>query len=99
MIRLVGAFLRHSIEEARPCLLLNALHTRLMGNKKLVNIAKSSDPQIFTESIFPKAFSDAAQDSYIESHDTYRSLFEDQNKYNVIMNALATIIYREMRKE
>lgn len=79
--------------------LLSALHTKLMGNKKLANMAKSSDPQIFAESIFPKVFSDAAQDSYMESQDTYTSLFEDQNKYNAIMNALATIIYREARKK
>ena len=78
--------------------LLNALHTKLMADKKLTKMARSSDPQIFAESIFPKAFGDAAQDSYMESQDTYTSLFEDQNKYNAIMSALADVIYREMRK-
>ena len=47
--------------------LLNALHAKLMANKKLANMAKTSDPQIFAESIFPKAFGDAAQDSYMEA--------------------------------
>ena len=79
--------------------LLNALHTKLMANKKLVSMAKSTDPQIFAESIFPKAFGDAAQDSYMEAQDTYTSLFEDQNKYNAIMRALAEVIYREMRNQ
>ena len=51
-----------------------------------------------TESIFPKAFDDAALESYTESQDTYTSLFEDRNKYNAIMGALAEVIYREMRK-
>lgn len=78
--------------------LLNALHTKLMADKKLTKMARSSDPQIFAESIFPKAFGDAAQDSYMESQDTYTSLFEDQNKYNAIMSALADVVYREMRK-
>jgi len=49
------------------------------------------------ESIFPKAFGAAAQDSYLESQDTYTSLFEDQHKYNAIMSALADVVYREMR--
>ena len=79
--------------------LLNALHTRLMANKKLASMAKTSDPQIFAESIFPKAFGDAAQDSYMESQDTYTTLFEDQHKYNAIMSALAEVIYRELRNQ
>jgi len=79
--------------------LLTALYRKLIGNKKLTSMAKSSDPQIFVESIFPKAFGDAAQDSYLESQDTYTALFEDQHKYNAIMNALAEVIYREIRKQ
>lgn len=78
--------------------LLTSLRNKLMRDKKLAKLAKSADPQIFTESIFPKVFSEAAQDSYLESQDTYTSLFEDQSKYNAIMNALAEIIFREMRK-
>lgn len=77
--------------------LLNALRDKLMGDQKLASMAKSSDPQIFTESIFPKAFGDAAMESYLESQDTYTSLFEDRSKYNAIMFALADVIYREMR--
>ena len=78
--------------------MINALADKLRGNKKLANMAASSDPQIFAESIFPQAFSDAAQDSYIESQETYSSLFEDQSKYNAIMSTLADILYREMRR-
>ena len=77
--------------------LLTALRSRLMADKKLTKMAQTSDPQIFVESIFPKAFGAAAQDSYLESQDTYTSLFEDQHKYNAIMSALADVLYREMR--
>jgi type I restriction enzyme R subunit len=61
-------------------------------------MARTSDPQIFIESIFPKAFQTVAQESYVESQDAYTSLFADQAKYNAIMHALSTVIYREMRK-
>ena len=70
-----------------------------MANKKLASMSKTSDPRIFAESIFPKAFGDAAQDSYMESQETYTTLFEDQHKYNAIMSALAEVIYREMREQ
>lgn len=69
-----------------------------MGNQKLASMARTSGPQIFTESIFPRAFGDAAQDSYMESQETYTTLFEDQHKYNAIISALAEVFYREMRK-
>ena len=77
--------------------LLMALRAKLMSDTKLQTMAKTSDPQIFAESIFPKAFGTAAQDSYMESQDTYTTLFEDQAKYNAIMHALGSIVYREMR--
>lgn len=79
--------------------LLTALHDRLLADPKLANLARSSDPQIFTESIFPKAFDTAAQDSYLEAQDTFSSLFEDTSKYKAIMSALAEWLYGEFRKK
>ena len=38
-------------------------------------------------------------ENYAESQDSYSALFEDKTKYNAIMEALADVIYREMRKE
>ena len=62
-------------------------------------MAQSSEPQIFVDSIFPKAFGMAAQDGYMEAQESYQSLFEDTVKYNAIMSALAEVVYREMRKK
>ena len=78
--------------------MISALADKLRGDTRLANMAASSDPQIFAQSIFPQAFSDAAQSSYIESQETYSSLFEDQGKYNAIMSTLADILYKELRK-
>ena len=74
-----------------------ALAQKILEDSALEKKAKSADPQIFFHSIFPKVFDDAAQDSYIESQDTYTSLFEDKAKYNAVMQALAEYVYREMR--
>ena len=78
---------------------INVVGTNIAEKAKLANMAASSDPQIFDESIFPQAFTDAAQDSYMESQETYSSLFEDKSKYNAIMSTLADVLYREMRDQ
>lgn len=78
--------------------MLSALHDKLRKDEKLANSAKTTDPRIFVESIFPAAFGTAAMDSYMESQESYTALFEDKTKYDAIMNALAGVIYREMRQ-
>lgn len=70
-----------------------------MDDAKLVTGAKTTDPKIFIESIFPKIFNNVAQESFIESQNTYTSLFEDKAKYDAVKNALAEILYRELRKK
>ena len=79
--------------------IIGALHDKLIKNSKLLNSAGTTDPVIFTESIFPQAFGDAAMESYTEFQESYESLFQDKNKYNAIMSALAGVIYREMRMQ
>lgn len=77
---------------------LQALHDKLLSNKKLMGIAKTSEQQIFIESIFPSYFTEAATESYTESIDTYTSLFENKQKFEAIMVALAEIIFKEVKK-
>jgi type I restriction enzyme R subunit len=75
-----------------------AMYTQLKGNKRLEKNARSSDAKIFTESIFPKIFDEVAQDSYVEQTEAYASLFRNKSKYNAIMSALASILYREFNR-
>lgn len=77
--------------------MLNALHDKLILNEKLAKSARTSDPTIFVESIFPAAFGDAAMEGYMEAQESYSSLFEDKDKYNTIMGVLAGVVYREMQ--
>lgn len=78
--------------------ILFALHEILKEDKKLRRTARSSNPQIFAESIFPKVFERIAQESYVEQTEAYTALFQDKTKYNAIMVALAEILYREFNK-
>jgi type I restriction enzyme R subunit len=79
--------------------ILFALHEVLKEDKKLRKTARSSNPQIFIESIFPKIFEKTAQESYVEQTDAYTSLFQDKSKYTAIMSALAETLYREFNAE
>lgn len=79
--------------------MLGALQSKLMADQKLASSARTSEPRIFTESIFPAAFQKAAMDCYMESADAYKGLFEDKNKYDAMMSALAGVMYREMRQQ
>lgn len=79
--------------------LLYTLHDKLKNDKKLGKIAKSSDPQVFAESIFPKSFDTVAQDSYVEQTEAFTSLFENKSKYNAVMAALAEMLYKEFNKD
>ena len=76
---------------------IQTLHDKLITDQKLKDSARTTDPRIFTESIFPNAFGNVAMKSYMESQESYSSLFEDQAKYNAVMSALAGMVYREMR--
>lgn len=78
--------------------MIDALHAKLISDKKLGSSARTADPRIFTESIFPAAFGTAAMESYMESQDCYSALFEDKTKYDAVMNVLAGVVYREMRQ-
>jgi type I restriction enzyme R subunit len=79
--------------------MLYALHDRLKDDKKLRKIAKSADPQVFTESIFPKTFDTVAQDSYVEQTEAFTALFENKSKYNAVMVALAGTLYKEFNQQ
>jgi type I restriction enzyme R subunit len=75
--------------------LLYILHGRLKEDKKLEKIAQASDWKMFVESIFPKIFDDAAQDSYMDQTEAFTMLFQNQSKYNAVMIALAMMLYKE----
>ena len=51
-----------------------------MKDDRLEKMAKTTDPQIFTDAVFPKAFDNVAQESYMESQEAYTSLFQDKTK-------------------
>ena len=82
--------------EADRVIIGDLLH-RMLKDSKLRLIAKSADPMIFRKNQFPAFFAETAQQAYVESQERFKKIFEDQAKYDAIMNAVATILYREFR--
>ena len=76
---------------------VNDLFQRMSGDDKLKSAAQSSDPKIFSESVFPKVFDQVATDSYMDAKDAYTGLFEDKAKYKVFMRVMADMMYRFFR--
>ena len=72
---------------------------KTFNEEKLKKVAQTSDPQVFVESIFPKIFDEVAQDSYVEQTEAFTSLFQNKSKYNAIMFALASMLYRELNRK
>lgn len=80
----------------------NSIHDKLMADKKLQKLIKSSkddDEKIFTSSIFPKFFGEAANAGFDEQVEAYNSLFEDKNKYKAMMSVLAAQLFKEIRQQ
>lgn len=78
---------------------ITALHEKLKNNKKLRKAAQDDEQQMFVNNIFPQLFDNAAQEAYMESTETYTSLFENSEKYKTIMKALAYALFDEFRRD
>lgn len=76
--------------------IISALLDKLRKDQNLSKLALTSDFKIFMESIFPQIFGETAQNGYMESQETWQALFQDENKYKVIMGVIARMLYREM---
>lgn len=59
--------------------------------------AKAAEYKIFMESLLPKLFQSVAMECYKEQGEAYKSLFENKNKYNAVMQAVGEILFRESR--
>ena len=79
--------------------IIGDLYARLMKDDKLRKLAKTSEPQIFRDSQFPKIFEETAQKAYMESTERYTQMFQNKEKYDFICNALAELLIREVRNK
>ena len=73
------------------------LHDRAMTDAVLRKKARSGNQKMFVNSLFPRFFDQMTQEAYTESVDAYAKLFEDAEKYRIIMRSLGETVFREFR--
>ncbi len=78
-------------------ILAGILMEKMAQNDVLRKSALQDGEQIFTNSVFSKAYDKTAMDSYRESKAVFGALFSDPKKYTALKNALAEIMYREFQ--
>ena len=77
--------------------MVSQLHDRAMADAGLRRKARSGNQKIFVNNFFPKFFDQMTQQAYTESVDSYTKLFEDAEKYRIIMRSLGETVFRELR--
>ena len=77
--------------------MVSQLHDRAMADAGLRKKARSGNQKIFVNNFFPKFFDQMTQQAYTESVDSYTRLFEDAEKYRIIMRSLGETVFRELR--
>lgn len=80
-------------------LLVKNLMDSMLKDDTIRKMAISNNEDMFTQSIFPKIFSDKTSKAYKESASSYKKLFENREFYNAIMNSLGNVIYRMMKSD
>lgn len=78
--------------------LAGILMDKMFEDKALEKSALLDDEQIFDDGMFTKAYDQTTMEAFMESQETFGSLFADVKKYNALKKALSSIMYREFRR-
>ncbi len=79
-------------------ILAGILMDKMRQDEVLRKSALNDGEQIFENSVFSKAYDQAAMDAYIESSETFAALFSDPKKYSALKKALAETMYQEFQQ-
>ena len=66
---------------------------------KIKDQAKGSNTEMFINSLFPDKFQEIATRCYTQSAESFNKLFTDADFYKNVMNVMASIFYKELRKD
>ena len=76
---------------------MEILYRRLAKSKRVRESLRHDGETVFTDSTYPKIFGDEAMDAYMSSQDAFTSIFQDKEKYNVIMRAIGQMLIQQSR--
>lgn len=67
--------------------------------KKLSKKAKGSSSEMFVKSLFPDKFQEIVTQCYLSNNESFKKLFNDQEFYNRVMDAMAKELYKKLRAD
>lgn len=67
--------------------------------KKFKKYAKNNSIEMFVNSLFPNKFKDIVTQYFMQNNDSLQKLFNDQEFYHKVMEAMATELYMSLRKD
>ena len=80
-------------------LVVDILMKKMAQDDALRKAAQQDGEQIFTKSVFSKAYDKTTMDSYKECNQVFKILFSDPKKYAALKTALAEILYKKFCEE
>lgn len=104
IIRNINELFNGKLGEADRILVGEFAEAAISGDKRLEMSAKSNDFNIFSRNIFPVFFEETAMRKYDESVESfdqstkaYQRLWEEPERYQAVMTAVAKIAYKVLR--
>ena len=76
---------------------LEILYKKLAKSKRVRESLQHDGETVFTDSTYPKIFGDEAMEAYMSAQETFTSIFQDKEKYNVIMRAIGQMLIPQSR--
>ena len=76
---------------------IDTLWKRIADNPQVAETIRRDGGQVFESSVLPKVFEEEAMRAYMESSDSFSSLFEDGEKYRAMMNAIGQLLVEKFK--
>lgn len=67
--------------------------------KKFKKYAKDNSTEMFVQSLFPDKFKDIVTQCFLDNNESFAKLFNDPDFYQKVQEAMATELYKALRKE
>lgn len=65
---------------------------------KFKKLAKTNNPEMFVNSLFPDKFQEIVTRCYLENNESFKKLFNDPEFYKNVMEQMAKELYKSLRK-
>ena len=69
------------------------------GKRLYITQDKDNSTEMFVQSLFPDKFKDIVTQCFLDNNESFAKLFNDPDFYQKVQEAMATELYKALRKE